>query len=482
LLVTIINLKIFILRTRTIVLLIGFWLILTTCVYDSKVYKEVHADWKEIKKRGKLVAITNFNTIDYFIYNGQPMGFQFELLQRFAEYSGMQLEIIACNDMNEITSKLVGGSCDLIAVNMPVTTDNEKTFAFTEPLMQSKQVLVQRKPNNLLNLSDTSSNDHFIRNPLDLGEKTIIVQRNTAYAQRLRNISNEIGKPIEIIEVPEDEEQLIQFVAGGEIDYTVCDERVAQVNQNYYRQIDISTVLSFPQNLSWAVRKDSKVLQNELNIWMRQFKVSHQYAVLYSKYYQNQWSAQMVNSNYFVLNTGKISPYDDEIRRYSELLHWDWRLLASLIKQESNFNPGIKSWAGAYGLMQIMPATAQLFGVDSARSPQTNMAIGVKLLKWLDRRFYTVVPDPVERLKFVLASYNVGIGHVFDAQQLAKKYNKNPQKWDDVKVFLLNKSKPRYYKDPVVKFGYCNGQQPYNYVTEVLNRFEHYKNLTVLEQ
>jgi membrane-bound lytic murein transglycosylase F len=190
----------------------------------------------------------------------------------------------------------------------------------------------------------------------------------------------------------------------------------------------------------------------------------------------------MVNSNYFVLNSGKISPYDEEIKRYSEQLHWDWRLLASLIKQESNFNPGIKSWAGAYGLMQIMPSTAQLFGFDSARSPQTNIAIGVKLLKWLDKRFYYIVPDKVERLKFVLAAYNVGIGHVIDAQLLAQKYHKNMQKWDDVKIFLLNKSKPRYYKDPVVRFGYCNGVQPCNYVTEVLSRFQHYKNLTELEQ
>lgn len=477
-----INSKILDLKKKITTLLVGLWMVLTTCVFNTNVGKEFHADWKEIKKRGKLVAVTNFNTIDYFIYNGQPMGFQFELLQRFAEYSGMQLEIIASNDMMDMNSKLMDGECDLIAVNLPVTSENESLFAFTEPLMQSKQVLVQRKPNNLINLSDTSSNDHFIKNPLDLGDKTVIVQRNTAYVQRLKNISGEIGKNIEIIEVPEDEEQLIQFVAGGEIDYTVCDERIAQVNQNYYPQIDVSTVLSFPQNLSWAVRKDSRVLLSELNKWLLQFKFSSQYAILYNKYYQNQWSSQMVNSNYFVLNSGKISPYDEEIKRYSEQLHWDWRLLASLIKQESNFNPGIKSWAGAYGLMQIMPSTAQLFGFDSARSPQTNIAIGVKLLKWLDKRFYYIVPDKVERLKFVLAAYNVGIGHVIDAQLLAKKYHKNMQRWDDVKIFLLNKSKPRYYKDPVVRFGYCNGIQPCNYVTEVLNRFQHYKNLTELEQ
>lgn len=430
-----------------VALFVALWVLLTTCINDSGYNTSLNVDLKEIRKRGKLVAISNFNTIDYFIYNGQPLGFQFELLQRFSEYSGLQLEIIASNDLDDITSKLLDGQCDLVAVCLPVTSESDKYFAFTEPLMQSKQVLVQRKPDNLKNLSDTSYSDQLIKNPLDLGGKTVVVQRNTAYVQRLKNIANEIGKNIEIVEVPEDEEQLIQFVAGGEIDYTVCDERVAQVNQNYYPQIDVSTVLSFQQNLSWAVRKNSKMLLAELNRWLQRYKYSQQYVMLYNKYFQNQWSSQMFNSNYFVLNSGRISPYDDEIKRYSEELHWDWRLLASLMYQESNFNPAVKSWAGAYGLMQIMPSTAQRFGMD-AKSPQSNMAIGVKLLKWLDIRFSSIVPDKAERLKFVLAAYNVGIGHVIDAQMLAKKYNKNMFKWDDVKVFLLNKSNPKYYNDP----------------------------------
>lgn len=453
---------------------------LTTCIRDSKVNTHVNMDIKEIRERGKLVAITNFNTTDYFIYSGQPMGFEFELLQRFAEYSGLQLEIIVSNDMADLTSKLLNGQCDIIAVAMPVTSNNSKFLSFAEPLMQSRQVLVQRKPDNWKQLTANEIANQLIKSPIELSKKTIVVQRGTAYAQRLRNIANETGNKIEIIEVPEDEEQIIQFVAGGEVDFTVCDERIAQVNQRSYPQIDASCVVSFPQNLSWAVRKNSGKLLQELNTWLKQYKRSQQYALLYAKYYQNQWTAQMVNSDYFVLNSGRLSPYDDYIKCYSDQLHWDWRLLASLIYQESNFNPAVQSYAGAYGLMQITPATAIRFGINNVHSaaPNTNMAVGVMLLNWLDKKMQLYVTDPNERIKFVLAAYNIGLGHIFDAQLLAKKYGKNMDKWDEVKEFLLNKSFPKYYNDPLVKFGYCGGVQTVNYVADVLSRFKHYKNIT----
>ena len=326
------NIKI--LRNFLFILAVFNCLILTTCVNDFDRTNCVSQDLKVIRKRGKIVAVTKLNSINYFVYQGQPMGFQFELLQRFAEYSGLKLELTVSNDMDDITTKLLAGKCDIVAISLPVTKDQGKYFDFTEPLMQSRQVLVQRKPDNWKNLSASELSSSLIHSPIDLAGKTIVVQKGSAYADRLKNIANEIGSKIDIIEVPEDPEQLLQFVASGEIDYTVCDERIAQVNQNYYPQIDISTVVSFPQNLSWAIRMNSPELQAELNKWLAQMKQSSMLAILYNKYYQNQWSTQMVNSDYFVINTGRISPYDDDLKKYGDELHWDWRLLAALVCQE----------------------------------------------------------------------------------------------------------------------------------------------------
>ena len=186
----------------------------------------------------------------------------------------------------------------------------------------------------------------------------------------------------------------------------------------------------------------------------------------------------MINSDYYVLNSGRISPYDEDLKKYSADLNWDWRLLAALVCQESNFRPTVKSYAGAYGLMQVTSATVQRFGMDTVISATQNLRIGVMMLKWLDKKIAQNIEDPSERVKFVMAAYNIGIGHIIDAQLLARKYGRNMNKWDDVKEFLLNKSQPKYYNDPLVKFGYCSGIQTVNYVSEVIDRFKHYKNIT----
>jgi membrane-bound lytic murein transglycosylase F len=128
--------------------------------------------------------------------------------------------------------------------------------------------------------------------------------------------------------------------------------------------------------------------------------------------------------------------------------------------------------------MQVMPESADLFRLNEYEEPEHNIQVGVRLLKWLDKNMKPDVPDSTQRMKFVLAAYNVGLGHVKDAQRLAEKYDKNPEIWDDnVDYFLLNKSASKFYKDPVVRWGYCRGEEPYNYVNRVLETYRDYRNI-----
>jgi membrane-bound lytic murein transglycosylase F len=193
-------------------------------------------------------------------------------------------------------------------------------------------------------------------------------------------------------------------------------------------------------------------------------------------------SVSITTSDYFSLNEGKVSRYDDLIMKFSATVDWDWRLLASLICQESEFKADVVSRSGAYGLMQIMPITGRNFGIDITASPENNIRAGIQYINWLNSIFESRIADRQERLNFVLAAYNAGPGHVLDAMRLAEKNGMDPQKWDgSVAVWLLKKSEPQYYKDSVVKNGYFRGKESVKFVTEVLGRFEHYKN-TIPEQ
>ncbi len=272
-------------------------------------------------------------------------------------------------------------------------------------------------------------------------------------------------------------EQLIERVANGQINYTVSDEHLASVNQGFYSNIDILTPLSFSQNLAWAVKKDSPELLEAINEWLEDFKQTRQYASLYNKYFNNPRTANIARSQFHSLGGGRISVYDDYFKRYAEQYGWDWRLIASVAFQESRFNPRAVSWAGAFGVMQLMPATAALYNVHQNSPVSENIRAGVSYLHYLNERFKRIIEDDDERLKFVLASYNVGLGHVFDARRLAEKNGKDPNIWkDNVDYYILNKSKPKYYLDPVVSHGYARGLEPYLYVIEILERYEHYLN------
>jgi membrane-bound lytic murein transglycosylase F len=435
-------------------------------------------DLEIIRQNGKLRVVTEFNSISYFIYRGQPMGFQYEMLQHLANHMGLELEVKVSNHLEQNFSDLIQDEVDLIAMNLTVTAERKQKVNFTEPLLQTRQVLVQRKPENWSLMNKKQLEQGLIRNQLDLTGKQVYVQSGSVYANRLRSLSDEIGGGIRIQEVQLESEQLIQRVALGEIDYAICDENVGLVNATYFPQLDVATAISFPQHVAWGIRHRSDSLKGVIDLWLTDFRKSSRYAILYNKYFRNQHSASRFQSDYYVLSSGKISQFDEIIKRECKRIGWDWRLMASMIYQESRFNPKAESWAGAYGLMQLMPATARNYGITRDSPASAHIRAGASFIQWLDDRFIEVIPDDEERVKFILASYNIGYGHIQDARRLAERYGSDPNLWHgSVEEWLLKKSDPEYYTDQVVKYGYARGIETFNYVKEVIERFEHYKNI-----
>jgi membrane-bound lytic murein transglycosylase F len=203
---------------------------------------------------------------------------------------------------------------------------------------------------------------------------------------------------------------------------------------------------------------------------------TNEYYVIYDKYFRStRQSRRRLNSEFFSTGDGRISPYDSLIKEGASKLNWDWRLLAAQINKESRFDPNTKSWAGAVGLMQIMPKTGNRFGATDLLNPDQSIEAGSNYLAWLDEFWRPKVADSLERVKFVLGSYNVGQGHVMDAVRLARKYEKDTAAWDDqVAFYLLQKSYSKFFNDPVVKHGYCRGIEPVNYVADIFTLYENY--------
>lgn len=436
-------------------------------------------DFDKIRERGSLIAVVDNSSTGYFIYRGQPMGYEYDLLKRLADDLSVTLKIKLTADIEQAFDMLNSGEADLMAYHLTVTKERAQRVAFTEAHTEVRQVLIQRKPDNWRSLKVHELENALIRSTLDLVGKEIYSRKGSSYSARLVNLSEEIGGDIIILEQggQTDTESLIQRVAKGEIDYTVADEDVGLINATYYPNIDAKTPISFPQRIAWAMRKNAPQLKDTINNWLVNIKASPDFNVIYNRYFKYRKSQNLrAHSVYSSVGGVRISPYDEMIKEGAESLNLDWMLLASLVYQESKFDPEAESWAGAKGLMQLTDISIEQYKVDDPFNPEENMRAGMRYLGWLEKFWTERVPDENERLKFVLASYNVGQGHVLDAVKLTDKYGKDPRIWEDnVAHFLVQKTRPEFYNDPVVEFGYCRGNEPVNYVEEILNRYDQYE-------
>lgn len=442
------------------------------------VANSVDRDLEDIKKDGVLRALVVYSSTSYFLYRGQPMGFEYEMIKKLADDLDLELELLISKNLDHQFEVLNRGDVDLIAHGMTITNQRKWEVDFTEYLYLTKQVLVQKKPDNYRKMGWSSLQKHLINDPIELIGDTVSIRYNSAYWERIQSLSNEIGGQIYVDTLGSrlSTGEIIDMVADGNIKYTVADENLAQINASYRPELDISVPISFTQRIGWVTRKKAENLKQTIDEWIKKERKTLDYHVTYNKYFKNKRSFRVrTGSNYYSLNNKQISKYDDIIKKHAKNIGWDWRLLASQAYQESKFNPQAKSWAGARGLMQIMPATAIDLDIKNIVDPDESLRGGTAYVDQIYKKFEEI-SDTTVRQKFTLASYNCGYGHVKDAQRLAEAEGLNPNTWkDNVDKMLLKLSYPKYYNKPMIRYGYVRGSEPVAYVEEIFDRYEHYK-------
>lgn len=408
-----------------------------------------------------LRVATLYSPTSYFIYKEEKMGYDYNLVTRLAADKGMAVDLIIAPNLASMIEMLDSGRVDLIAYEVPVIAEYRKHAIPCGPENFTSQVLVQPRSDSLA-----------ITDVTQLVGREIYVEKDSKYHLRLQNLNDELGGGIKIHPIDRDTlitEDLIAMVSAGEIPLTIVDSDIARINKTYYRDLDITLRLSFPQQSSWAVAPSAEWLADSINQWFNQETHRRTQAQLLKRYFE--LSKEGNSSISIDLTKGYISPYDNLFKKYAKSIGWDWRLLASQGFTESRFDTTVVSWAGARGIMQIMPGTARAYGLGADRitNPEANIAASVRIIADLDKSLSRYVADKDERRKFIIAAYNSGLAHIYDAIALAKKYGKNPAVWEDnVEDALLMKSKPEYYNDSVCKYGYFRGRQTHEYVIKVM--------------
>lgn len=408
-----------------------------------------------------IVVGTLYSPTSYFLYKGDLMGYNYDLMNRFATDKHIAVRFEVFRSMSALLEELDSARIDVAAYNVPITAEYKSRVLSCGPENVTTQVLIQPLVKGKAEITDVTQ----------LVGKDVYVEQNSKYESRLRNLNNEVGGGINIHTIDRDtlmSEDLIEMVAGGEIPMTIVDSDIAQLDHSYFPNIDIHLEVSFPQRSAWAVSLNHSWLADSINAW-----ASTDAAKAYERNrYDHYYTSRMTKAGEYKYRhrRGEVSPYDAYFKDAAKLIGWDWRMLAAQGYVESKFDPYVVSWAGARGIMQMMPGTARRYGLegDQILDPEACIHAAARSIADLDKMLAKYVSDPVERQRFVLAAYNSGIAHIYDAIALAKKYGKNPQVWyANVSDALLMKANPEYYNDEVCKYGYFRGRQTVNYVVEV---------------
>ena len=462
-----------------LVVLTLFW-VLTSCqdnlpTKDAPVTeRDTLTALQHVQERGKLVAVTNCEIINYNTENATPSGFEYELLSDFCKANGLELEMRVNENLDSCFMLLDSCHVDIVAVGIGANREMKRRYLLTDPILMQKSVLVQRLPKDWNKMSTANEvESQLLRSSVDLAGKTIHLPQGSHEIVLLQHLAEQIGDTIYIVECDSlNSVDLVKAVSSGQIDYTVVEEYVARMASIGLKGLDTKLNVSVEQPLGWALCNhdgDSSLLM-ALNGWIDGFEQRNLNRIL-AKYVNkgNVFAPRKPSGDH-------ISAFDDIIKKTAKEINWDWRLLASLIYQESRFRMDLESEKGAFGLMQLMPVVMEKYGIDYDATPDEQLRAGGQLISFLDDCLENKVADSAERVKFVLAAYNSGLGHVYDAQRLASKYGKYPDVWDNnVDYFILNKSKKQYYNDTCCHAGYLRGTETYRFVEEVLDRFYQYQ-------
>lgn len=450
--------------------------IAAACSDEAEVVAEekgCYRDWEEIKADSVITILAENSPASYFIYRGRNMGYEYELLYEFAKDMNIRIQIRMVNDLDTMFQLLNRCEGDIVAGHITVTERRKQFVDFSTPHIETHEVLVQRIPH------DTDTVTMLVTQIEELKNKKVHVWKNSSFYEHITKVNENLNLNMDIIATEGNliTEELIRQVHNGEIDYTIADENVATIDKYYYPNIDISLRISEDQDIAFVLRKGSGTLLDTLNHWISDKHNRSTIGEVKRKYFDRKNLSKKGNQQYSsLIPEGQLSPYDDIIKQESEKIGWDWRLIAAIIYQESKFETWKTSWAGAFGIFQFMPATAADYGISRNSSADAQIRAGVRKLNKNYNQWLEVIPDSTEAMKFTLANFNSGRAHIDDARALCEKYNKDQDVWfGSVDKMLLNLSNPKYYRDDVVKNGYCRGIETYEYVIEVLQRFEEYK-------
>ena len=422
-------------------------------------------DLDKIKERGLIRVLTRNNPACYFMHRGQLMGFEYEMIQRFAKKHDLEVLVLVPENWSDMGAWLEQGRADVIAACVTITPnrwDNIRNLEYSHRYGQVYEKIIAR------------AEDRSIQTLSDLNGRSIHVRATSSYYESLVKLKKQQKLKFKIKTVAENEETftILEKVARGEYDLTCSDDTFLDQSVRLGQRLKPVLTLDRPLAYGWVVRSNQPKLKEAINTFYKKEYGGTTYKLLYNRYFNLSRNTH-IQEKFDPVGKGQISPYYDLVKKHAATYDFPWTLICSQMFQESTFKKDAVSWSGAQGLMQLMPATAKEVGVKNPFDPDENIRGGTYYLK----KQYNRVPDEIDVVNttcFALASYNGGYGHLIDARKLAEQLGKDPNIWtDNVDQAYALLSEPHYAKR--AKYGYCRSEEIIGYVQKIMSRYIAYE-------
>lgn len=420
---------------------------------------------QKIKEEKELRVVLLNAPSTYYIGTNGPQGFEYDLVKAYAKYLDVKLKIITVNTVQEAIEQTKNPDIHIVSASLTKTPQREKVFNFGPSYYEVQQQVICNR--------GMIRKKKFPRDIDALRGLDIKVGEGTSYSETIRSFVKDGFEINATFTSAYSTEELLHQVSEHVIDCTVADSNIYALNLRYYPEMDMAFTVSEREQLAWILPNDIGSLEVDLYAWLNDFNQRGKMAELKDHYYSNiHFFDYYDNKMFYKRIKHRLPKYKKMFVDAAKKYNIRWKLLAAIAYQESHWNPNAKSFTGVRGMMMLTKSTAKLLGIKDRVDPKQSIVGGTRHIKQMIK----FVPKGVEgenRLKFALAAYNVGMGHVHDAQKLAKRLGFNQNIWSDLKQVLPLLAKKKYYK--TLKYGYARGEEPVKYVESI------YRYLDILE-
>lgn len=428
-------------------------------------------DLAGIKKRGVLRVLTRNSSATYFIEKGAQRGFQYELALAFAAKLGVGLRMVVPSSRTGLMPALLAGEGDMIAAGMTRTPARAEKVRYSTPVMAAARVLAVREGETrpISKLKDLKAFKIHVSFNSTTYRDALALQKKLGFKLHLENIHDDVEM-----------EEMARRLSRGEYEAIIIDDNLLELSVAAGEQVKAGVKVSKSRQKAWAFHPDAPVLAKAADRFLKQAKKKRLLQILHARYYRPDARGARIarESQYRADDAGHLSPYDALFQRVAKEEDLDWRLLAAVAYTESQFDPTAKSRWGAVGLMQVLPKTGERVGIKDLDDPEQNIRAGARYLTRLLKQFPRT--PKTERIRFALAAYNAGLGHVLDAQKLAQQTGRDPQRWfGNVEQAFLLKMDPKWHEK--TRHGYARALETVRYVSLVVTRHDAYARHLALE-